>query len=169
MGEGIREIEEEVLEPTGVTPEDEVPDVKIPGDEFSEEETVEEEMADEESPEKEPTMTDTGMGLPEGVEQEALPFADDSSGIFADEEKAPPSKLSTWLKSRAFDVLFIAALWIVTLHVASRMLSTNLFKLISVSALSVVAFYLTLLAVYLFLFFLFLGQTLGDHLFPHEE
>ncbi len=167
--EEIVEIEEEVLEPTGVTPEDEVPDVKIPADEFAEEETVEEKLSEEEYPEKEPTISDTGMGLPEGVEQEALPFAEDSSAIFSAEEKQPPSKLSIWLKSRAFDVLFIAALWIVTLHIASRMLSTNLFKLISVSVFSVTAFYLSLLAVYLFLFFLFLGQTLGDHLFPHEE
>jgi hypothetical protein len=152
--EGTEE-KEEVLRPIGLTPEDEVPDVKIP-----EEETEEEEAA---------AMPDTGMGLPEGVEQENLPFADKPSEEFEDEEKSPPSKLSTWLKSRTFDVLFIAALWIVTLHIASRMLSTNLFKLISVSVLPVIAFYLVLLTAYLFLFFLFLGQTLGDHLFPYEE
>jgi len=114
-------------------------------------------------------MTDTGMGLPEGVDQESLPFSEKTSGLFRDKEKSPSSKLANWLKSRAFDVLFIAALWIVTIHIASRMLSTNLFKLISVSALPVFAFYLALLAAYLFLFFLFLGQTLGDHLFPYEE
>lgn len=169
------EEKEEVLKPMGLTPEDEVPDVKIPEEETEEEEAsqeekVEEELAEEEMPEEEEaTMPDTGMGLPEGVEQENLPFADKASAEFEDEEKSPPSKLSIWLKSRAFDVLFIAALWIVTLHIASRMLSTNLFKLISVSIFPVVAFYLALLTVYLFLFFLFLGQTLGDHLFPHEE
>ena len=119
--------------------------------------------------EEETMMPDTGMGLPEGVEQESLPFADKSSTEFEGKPESPPSKMSIWLKSRAFDVLFIAALWIVTLHIASRMLSTNLFKLISVAVLPVIGFYLTLLAVYLFLFFLFLGQTLGDHLFPYEE
>jgi len=160
--EGTEE-KEEVLKPMGLTPEDEVPDVKIPEEETGEEEAVEEEKVEE------ATMPDTGMGIPEGVEQENLPFADKSSEELEDEEKSPPSILSTWLKSRAFDVLFIAALWIVTLHIASRMLSTNLFKLISVSVLPVVAFYLVLLAVYLFLFFLFLGQTLGDHLFHYEE
>ncbi len=172
--EGTEE-KEEVLRPMGLTPEDEVPDVKIPEEETEEEEAVkeekvEEELAEEEVPEKEEaTMPDTGMGIPEGVEQENLPFADKSSEELEDEEKSSPSILSTWLKSRAFDVLFIAALWIVTLHIASRMLSTNLFKLISASVLPVVAFYLVLLAVYLFLFFLFLGQTLGDHLFHYEE
>jgi len=171
--EGTEE-KEEVLRPMGLTPEDEVPEVQIPEEETEEEaaekEKGEEELAEEEvSEEEEATMPDTGMGLPEGVEQENLPFADKSSEEFEDEEKSPPSKLSIWLKSRAFDVLFIAALWIVTLHIASRMLSTNLFKLISVSVLPIVSFYLVLLAVYLFLFFLFLGQTLGDHLFPYEE
>jgi hypothetical protein len=130
---------------------------------------LEEEVLEEEKPEEEAAMPDTGMGLPEGVEQEKLPFSDKASVLFKDQEKSSSSKISTWLKSRAFDVLFIAALWIVTLHIASRMLSTNLFKLISVSALPVFAFYLALLAAYLFLFFLFLGQTLGDHLFPYEE
>jgi len=185
---------EEILKPRGLTPEDEVPEVQIPEEEESEEGIIEEEAAEEviaeeeiveeeiievdkpeeelieeKTPEEEASMPDTGMGLPEGVEQEKLPFVDTSTGEFDEEEKSSPSRLSTWFKSRAFDVLFIAAFWIVALHIASRMLSTNLFKLISVSALPAVAFYLALLAVYLFLFFLFLGQTLGDHLFPYEE
>jgi hypothetical protein len=183
---------EEVLKPMGLTPEDEVPEVQIPHEEQAEEEigeiiaeeiaaeesvkeeiaedeVPEEESLEEETPEEEDSMPDTGMGLPEGVDQEKLPFVDTSTGEFDEEEETPPSKLSSWIKSRAFDVLFIAALWIVALHIASRILSTNLFKLISVSVLPVVAFYLTLLAVYLFLFFLFLGQTLGDQLFPYEE
>ena len=170
---------EEILKPMGLTPEDEVPEVTIPQDEVEEETEVEEEIeieaeaADEEEKIEEELeekiIPDTGMGLPEGVEQENLPFTDKSPGIFEQEEKSPPSKLFTWLKSRAFDVLFIGALWIVALHIASRMLSTNLFKLISVSAFPAIALYISLLAVYLFLFFLFLGQTLGDHLFPYEE
>jgi hypothetical protein len=173
MPEEEIEEQEEILVPAGLTPEDEVPEVKIPeegiGEEVAEEEKVEEDYAEEEVPEEEATMPDTGMGLPEGVEQESLPFVDKSDDVFEDKPKSPPSKLSNWMKSRAFDVLFIGALWIVTIHIASRMLSTNLFKLISVSAFPVIAFYLVLLAVYLFLFFLFLGQTLGDHLFPYEE
>ncbi len=168
------EEKEEVLRPMGLTPEDEVPEVKIPDEETEQEEAVEEEKVEEELAEEAPedeeaVMPDTGMGLPEGVEQESLPFADKSSMELEDKKESPPSRLSYWLKSRAFDVLFIAALWFVTLHIASRMLSTNLFKLISVAVLPVFGFYLTLLAVYLFLFFVFLGQTLGDQLFPYEE
>jgi hypothetical protein len=144
-------------------------------EEILEEEKLEEEVLGEgielkkEPAEEEVSMPDTGMGLPEGLEQESLPFETKPAEVYEEEQKSPPSRLSIWLKSRAFDVLFIAAIWIVTLHIASRMLSTNLFRLISVSALSVFGLYLVLLAVYLFLFFFFLGQTLGDHLFAQEE
>ena len=144
-------------------------------EEILEEEKLEEEVLEEgveheeERLEEEVSMPDTGMGLPEGLEQESLPFEAKPAEVYEEMEKKPPSGLSIWLKSRAFDVLFIAAIWIVTLHIASRMMSTNLFRLISVSALPVFALYLVLLAVYLFLFFFFLGQTLGDHLFSQEE
>jgi hypothetical protein len=153
-----KSIEEERLE------EDVLEEASAP-----EEEPMREEPTEEESEKEEITMPDTGMGLPEGLEQERLPFETKPAEVYEEEEKRPPSRLSIWLKSRAFDVLFIAAVWIVTLHIASRMLSTNVFRLISVSALSVFALYLVLLAVYLFLFFFFLGQTLGDHLFSQEE
>lgn len=138
-------------------------------EDIPEEEVPQEDIRVEEPSEEEVSMPDTGMGLPEGLEQESLPFEAKPAEVYEEEEKKPPSRLSMWLKSRAFDVLFIAAIWIVTLHIASRMMSTNLFRLISVSALPVFALYLVLLAVYLFLFFFFLGQTLGDHLFSQEE
>jgi hypothetical protein len=145
-------LEEEKLEDV---PEEELEQIEAP--------------IEEEHTESEVSMPDTGMGLPEGLEQESLPFESRPAEVYEEEEKKPPSRLSIWLKSRAFDVLFIAAIWIVTLHIASRMLSTNVFRLISVASLSVLAFYVVLLAVYLFLFFFFLGQTLGDHLFAQEE
>ncbi len=134
-----------------------------------EEEPVMAEPTEDEPAKEEASMPDTGMGLPEGLEQERLPFETKPAEAYEEEEKRTPSQMSVCLKSRAFDVLFIAAIWIVTLHIASRMLSTNLFRLISVSALSVFALYLVLLAVYFFLFYFFLGQTLGDHLFTQEE
>ena len=150
--------DQEELHPDERTPEEATPDVELPLEEIQERTPPEEEIS----------MPDTSMGLPEGVEQERLPFDERPAGVFK-EEKISSSKLPNWVKSRAFDVLFIAAMWIVTIHIASRMMATNLFRLISVAILPVFAFYLVLLGVYLFLFFLFLGQTLGDHLFPHEE
>jgi hypothetical protein len=150
---------EEELHPSEISPEERTPDVELPLDEIREKTTPEEEMS----------MPDTSMGLPEGVEQERLPFDNKPSEMFRPREKLSSVKLPNWVKSRAFDVLFIAAIWIVTIHIASRMMATNLFRLISAAVLPVIAFYLVLLGVYLFLFFLFLGQTLGDHLFPHEE
>jgi hypothetical protein len=151
--------DQEELHPHDITPEEETPDVELPAEEVQEKTPEDEEIS----------MPDTSMGLPEGVEQERLPFEETSEGIFGKVKKTSSVKLPDWVKSRAFDVLFIAAIWIVTVHIASRMMATNLFRLISVALLPVVAFYLVLLGVYLFLFFLFLGQTLGDHLFPHEE
>jgi hypothetical protein len=145
----------------------------VPEEEYAvkeEEEPPEpEEKYEEEATEADRDMPDTGMGLPEGVEQKDLPYKDKPTEFIEESRKKPPHWLSVWLKSRAFDVLFIAAIWIVTLHIASRMMQTNVFKLISGAALSVLAFYVILLAVYLFLFFMFLGQTLGDHLFIQEE
>ncbi len=150
--------DQEELHPDEGTPEEATPDVELPIEEIQERTPPEEEIS----------MPDTSMGLPEGVEQERLPFDEKPAEVFK-EEKISSARLPNWVKSRAFDVLFIAAMWIVTLHIASRMMATNLFRLISVAILPVFAFYLALLGVYLFLFFLFLGQTLGDHLFPHEE
>jgi hypothetical protein len=155
--EDISDLDE--LHPDETTPEEQTPDIELPLEEIQE----------KTAPEAEIAMPDTSMGLPEGVEQEKLPFDEKPGEMFGAGEKASAVKLPNWVKSRAFDVLFIAAIWIVTIHIASRMMATNLFRLISVAILPVVAFYLVLLGVYMFLFFLFLGQTLGDHLFPHEE
>lgn len=151
--------DQEELHPDELSPEEKTPDVEIPLEEIEGKTPLEKEIS----------VPDTRMGLPEGVEQEKLPFDEKPGGLFKEEERKPFIKVPNWVKSRAFDVLFIAAMWIVTIHIASRMMATNLFRLISVAILPVFAFYLVLLGVYLFLFFLFLGQTLGDHLFPHEE
>ena len=79
-----------------------------------------------------------------------------------------PSKFVLWLKSKAFDLLFIGVMWIISLWIASRVMEVSLFKLISASAVSVVIFYFIMLIVYLALFLLFLGETLGEHLFYQE-
>ncbi len=114
--------------------------------------------------EKTPTL-DTGMGLPEVVSQKDLPFSGETIEAEEEKTKEPPSQLSTWLKSRVFDVLFIGAVWFITTWIASYVMEVKLFKLISVAALLLLAFYVVLLSAYLFLFFFFLGETLGDYLF----
>jgi len=80
-----------------------------------------------------------------------------------------PPDLFHALKARAFDVLFIAALWFITLWIASRLTEVSVFKLISGSLPASLALYVILLGLYLFFFFFFLGETLGNQLFSQEE
>lgn len=116
---------------------------------------------------------DTGMGLPETVDQQNLPF---SQGLFSSTiEKAkqrrfkkPEVQFSPWIKSRIFDVLLIFGIWIVTLWLASRVVEISLFQLLAASTVQTLGFLVILLLVYFFLFLFFLGETLGDHLFSEE-
>ncbi len=116
-------------------------------------------------PQEETPTLDTGMGLPEVVAQKDLPFRGETIEEREKKPKEPPSQFSTWLKSRIFDVLFIGAVWFITTWIASYVMEVKLFKLISVAALLLMAFYVVLLSAYLFLFFFFLGETLGDYVF----
>ncbi|MGD8536282.1 MAG: hypothetical protein PVF66_10580, partial [Candidatus Aminicenantes bacterium] len=79
--------------------------------------------------------------------------------------KRPPSRFIMRLKSRTFDLSFMAVIWLLSLWVASRLIGVTLFSLISVSTLPAVAFYLIILLVYFTFFRLFLGETLGDLIF----
>lgn len=121
-----------------------------------------------ETEDKEAFSSDTGMGVPETVSQKALPFDEE---IEEEEERKgipleSPSPVSFWLKARAFDVVFITSLWLITMWIASRIIKVSLGQLISTSLLPVMGFFVILLSVYFFLFLTFLGRTLGDHLFP---
>ncbi len=79
--------------------------------------------------------------------------------------KRPPSRFIMRLKSRTFDLSFMAVVWLFSLWVASRLIGVTLFSLISISTLPVVGFYLIILLVYFTFFRLFLGETLGDLIF----
>ncbi len=120
-------------------------------------------------PQEKMSTLDTGMGLPEVVSQKDLPFSGETIEAEEEKTKEPASPLSTWLKSRIFDVLFIGAVWFVTTWIASYVMEVKLFKLISVAALLLLAFYVVLLSAYLFLFYFFLGETLGDYLFNPDR
>ena len=84
-------------------------------------------------------------------------------------EIGPSRSLAARLKSKVFDILFVTACWIISLWLAARLLKVSFFKLISDSTLSVAGYYVILLIVYFFLFLLFLGKTLGDHIFSQER
>lgn len=74
-----------------------------------------------------------------------------------------------WLKSRLFDVLLIAGLWLVSFGIAAYLTETGIFSLIAASVLPAAGFFVILTAVYFGLFLVFLRETLGDFIFPKEE
>lgn len=119
-------------------------------------------------------VADTGMGLPEGVDQQNLPF---SQGLFASTSakkkkrhpKKPDVNFSPWIKSRIFDVLIIVGIWLVALWLASRIVGIGFFQLLTTSTVQTLVFLIALLVIYFFLFLFFLGETLGDHLFSEES
>ncbi|MEA2006030.1 MAG: zinc ribbon domain-containing protein [Acidobacteriota bacterium] len=155
------EKEEEPIEHLEEENEEEIP--------LEEEMPIEEETPLEEEPEQEIPTLETTYGLPEGIDQELLPFDEEPYKEIKVEKIRPPLKVLTWVKARIFDVIFIACLWLVTVWVASRFLEVSVFRLISVASWFVLAFYLVLLTAYFFLFFLFLGQTIGNYLFPRDK
>jgi hypothetical protein len=131
------------------------------------EEAVEEKEEGEEKVLDELSIPEIQVKLKEKMEEAGLPFE-----MEIEEEKArkrrAPSRLSTWLKRRAFDLLSIAVLWIISLWLASRLMEVSLFKLILVSALPSLGFYLVLLVIYFCFFILMLGETPGDLIFSAE-
>ncbi|MCD6516702.1 MAG: zinc ribbon domain-containing protein [Candidatus Aminicenantes bacterium] len=135
-------------------------------EEEEDEEIMEEEVTASEEPEEEQEPVDTD-------EQEDLPFYEGEALRDKKEPlklfKKPSIKISAWIKSRMFDVLFIAGLWFVTLWIASYLTSVTVFQLISNSTLAVIVFFIILLSVYLFCFLFFLGETIGDYVFPKND
>lgn len=151
--------------------------LNIPVEEVEEAEVEKEETyeTDEEIPgtelridQEEIPATETSMGIPETVRQETLPFntMDEEEEIGG--QIRPPLQTALWLKSRVFDTLFIAGIWIISLWIASRVLEISLFKMVSASVLPVFAFFAILLISYFFLFLYFLGETLGDQIFSQK-
>ncbi len=127
-----------------------------------------EEEVEEEVIEEEPPLSQKEPELRKRVEEVGLPFEGEIEQE-GEVKKQAPSRLSIWLKSRAFDLLSMAVLWIISIWLASRLMEVSLFKLILVSALPSLAFYLVLLVVYFSFFMLLLGETLGDLIFSREE
>ena len=140
-------------------------EIAIEGTPEVEEEVQEEE---EEAPEVEPTIPEIEVGLPERLGEKSLPLKKKAKALRRRNKRRRPSKLFIWLKSRAFDLLSIAAFWLVSLWLASRVVGVSLRQLISISTLPAIVFYVILLVVYFSFYLIFLGKTLGDYLFSRE-
>jgi hypothetical protein len=100
---------------------------------------------------------------------------DDEEAEELDEEKEerkrprPPFRLSVFLKAKFFDVLFVAVFWLVSLWIAARSMNVTLFQMLGVASSGLLAYFGALLVLYFFLFYFFLGETLGDRLFRDED
>jgi hypothetical protein len=144
----------------------------------------EKEAKEEQGPARQEWTTDSGIGIPEKVTQATLPFADAGAQIEeqraeheeeqikeALEEAGPrrPRRFSLKLKAKCVDLVFITALWLISLAFTAGVIGASFFRIIFVAPLPVFAFYLILLLLYFFLFLYFLGETLGDHYFSEED
>jgi hypothetical protein len=147
----------------------------------------EDESREAPSPTRREWATDSGIGIPERVTQTTLPFSDTMARKEAhkepekekeegqveegveEREARSPTGFSLKLKAKFVDLVFITALWLISLGFASGVLGVSFFKIVFVAPLPVLAFYLILLLLYFFLFLYFLGETLGDHYFSEED
>jgi hypothetical protein len=128
--------------------------------------------------------TDSGIGIPEKVTQAGLPFGAAAVPATAEEREAVAEEkeaeeagaqtrqqagFSLKLKSKLVDLVFITALWLISLWFTAQVIGVSFFRLIVGSPVPVLAFYFILLLLYFFLFLYFLGETLGDHYFSEED
>jgi hypothetical protein len=181
------EVEEEQAEDKQV---EEVEQEEEEEEEQEEEEDAAEETTEEVEEEKPPTRpewtADSGIGIPERVTQEGLPFKDGAALAEGEEQEMTAEEggeeegtvdreprqhagFSLKLKSKLIDLVFITALWLISLWFTSRVIGVSFFRLIAGSPGPVLAFYFILLLLYFFLFLYFLGETLGDHYFSPED
>src|SRR4030042_4422779 len=127
--------------------------------------------------------TDSGIGIPEKVTQAGLPLGTaavpaTAETVEAEEEEEEEesgaetrqrARFSLRLRSKLVDVVFITALWVISLWFTAQVIGVSFFRLIVGSPVPVLAFYFILLLLYFFLFLSFLGETLGDPYFPEED
>jgi cation transport ATPase len=179
IGEDFQEEEKEEEEKQGKEAEEEVEELEEAEEEEKREELEKEaeemeeekEEAEEETLEEEFPIPAKEVELDEREAQVRIPFQErieEEAEEAAEERVQLPSRLSIWLKSRAFDFLSIALLWVISLWLASRLVQVSLFKLIFNSTLQVLGFYLVLLVLYFSFFIILLGETLGDLIFSKE-
>lgn len=152
------EFAEEEAEKEEIQPDEVAFEVETPAEE------IEEELLFSQSP-----TSESGIGIPEQVLQKSLPFEEGTDERSDTEEESVAIESLFNLKAKIFDLLFITALWFITLAIASRLLGVSLVQLLSLSTWPLILFYLILLGTYFFLFVYFLGETLGDRFFSRHS
>jgi hypothetical protein len=105
------------------------------------------------------------------------PIVRDEEAVEEPEEEAaerearprPPFRLSVFLKAKSFDILFVAVFWLASLWIAARSMDVTLFQMLGKASSGLLAYFGALLVLYFFLFYFFLGETLGDRLFRDAD
>ena len=95
----------------------------------------------------------------------------DPDAAAADEVAAPRAGLGFFrrLAASVFDLVFVAVLWLAAVGLASLLMDADARSLIGAAALPFGLLFAVLFAGYLFLFFFFLGETLGGRLMTRRD
>ncbi len=88
---------------------------------------------------------------------------------YEEAEPRGPFSFSVFLKSKAFDALFVGLFWLVALWLAAHATDRTLFEVLGSVSGPMLLLYAAFVLLYFFLFKFFLGETLGDRLFRPRE
>ncbi|MGB9835152.1 MAG: hypothetical protein ACPLRX_00255 [Candidatus Saccharicenans sp.] len=73
-----------------------------------------------------------------------------------------------YIKAKIFDLLFVGLFWLISIWLAARSMDSTIFRLLEIASTGLLVYLLILIATYFFLFYFFIGETLGDRLFKEE-
>ncbi len=164
--EGEIELDESELESMKENePDIELPadEEKAPEDEYFEADTEEQSVLDETAQENSEEERK--------LEQPSLFKKDEERNLFEgfSEKSRRGFGIGPKLASRIFDVLFISVLWVASVWGVSYILKMPIFEIVNGSTVPLLGFLGILLLIYFFLFYYFLGETLGDYIFSRGK
>jgi hypothetical protein len=88
---------------------------------------------------------------------------------YEEPEARGPFSFAAFLKSKAFDLLFVGLFWLVALWLAAHATDRTLFEVLGAVSGPMLLLYAVFVLLYFFLFRFFLGETLGDRLFRPRD
>lgn len=99
------------------------------------------------------------------------PQTADNAGYQIEESESIFSTLGfkNYIKAKMFDLFFIGLFWLVSIWLAARSLNSTIFRLLEVATTGLLIYLLILTVSYFFLFYFFIGETIGDRLFKEGD
>ena len=135
-----------------------------------------EEAAEDEEPEEDtaettaaPAAADRPARQSAAPEREPVSPRIRSIEEYEESEARGPFSFAVFLKSKAFDVLFVGLFWLVALWLAAHATDRTLFEVLGAVSGPMFLLYAVFVLLYFFLFKFFLGETLGDRLFRPRD